>query len=100
MTQPILVDGSQLSAHAADVHRIGSEIETQLAALKAKVVELGNSGWKGVGAASAAAAAEKLDRAGRLVGQAITEHGDQVARANQLYQQGEQEVRRAFQNGV
>lgn len=92
----ITVDGSQLSGHAAEVHRIGAEIEGQLAMLKRKVVELGQSGWRGIGATSAAEAADKLDQAGRMVSQAINDHGKQVNAANQFYQQGEDEVRRMF----
>ncbi|HVX47716.1 MAG TPA: WXG100 family type VII secretion target [Mycobacteriales bacterium] len=92
----IAVDGTQLTGHAAEVHRIGAEIEGQLATLKRKVVELGASGWKGIGATSAAEAADKLDQAGRMVSQAINDHGKQVTAANQFYQQGEDEVRRMF----
>ena len=92
----ILVDHTQLDSHAVEVRHIGEEIMGQLHTLQTKVQQLAESGWQGMAQESASAVAAKLGQAGKLVGDAIGEHGANVSKASQYYQQGEQEVRSMF----
>lgn len=92
----IVVHHDQLDSHAVEVRHIGEEIMGQIHALQTKVQQLASGGWQGMASESAVAVAQKLGQAGKLVSDAIGEHGTNVSKASQFYQQGESEVRRMF----
>lgn len=92
----IVVHHEQLDAHAVEVRHVGEEIMGQLHALQTKVQQLAQGGWQGIANDSATAVATKLGQAGKLVSDAIGEHGQNVSKASQFYQQGESEIQRMF----
>ena len=94
----LAADFSALDTHAAEVKQIAERIDGEIQALAHKVQSLAGT-WRGHGAMSAEAVAAKLQQAGRLVAEAVGDHGTNVSKASAAYQQGEQYVSGLFPNG-
>jgi len=87
------VDG--ISAHAANVGKIGGEIETKLGELLGLINGMPEI-WASASGETAAQAATDIKQAGDLVARAVNSHGLSVQKAGQLFADGDQAVSQAF----
>jgi uncharacterized protein YukE len=89
-------DIAGIGAHAANVGRIGNEIEEKLGELLALIQNMPEV-WASGSGESAAQAAIDIKKAGDLVARAVSGHGTSVQKAGQMFAEGDAAVARAFQ---
>lgn len=83
------------------VSKINGEIQGEIDMLKSYVTNLFATSWSaGGGSQAAAAECEKLDRAARLVNEAINSLGVKIGKAGISYQEQDQAVKNIFPEGT
>jgi WXG100 family type VII secretion target len=99
MSGTMKYDPEGISNHAAQVGKIGGEIETKLGELLGLINALPDV-WASGSGESAAQAATDIKKAGDLVRQALAGHALSVQKSNQLFQDGDNAVKNYFQTHV
>lgn len=95
------VNAEDLQNASSFVHKIGGEIDGEINALKGYVTNLFAVGWReGGGARAAQGECEKLDRAARLVNEAINSLGVKIGKAGISYTEQDQAVKSMFPDGT
>jgi uncharacterized protein YukE len=97
MSGTMKYDPEGIASHAAQVARIGSEIDRRLGELLGLIQTLPDV-WASGSGVSAATAATDIKKAGDLVREALAGHALSVQKSNQLFQEGDNAVRSYFQS--
>jgi WXG100 family type VII secretion target len=92
-------DPTGIANHAAQVGKIGGEVERLLVQLEHLITALPDV-WASGSGVSAATAAQDIRKAGDLVREALAGHSMAVNKANQLFQDGDQAVATYFHKNV
>jgi WXG100 family type VII secretion target len=99
VTGTMKYDPAGIANHAAQVGKIGGEVERLLGQLEGLIGALPEV-WASGSGVSAATAAQDIRRAGDLVREALAGHALAVNKANALFQDGDQSVASYFQKHV